>query len=268
MRGIVPALFFLLFSGCDLLEFSPNETRSPAKYRDLTRKNLEALAAKPNPSGGDTLRFVFIGDSQRFYDEAEEFVKSINRRRDVAFVVIAGDISDFGMGREMRWVDERLRKMNIPYLTVIGNHDYVANGRGAYETIYGPLNYTFTYADTRFVLVDTNGREVGFNGSVPDMSWVNRTLATSGGARRQIVMSHVPPTDGDFDPQLVGPYVQALENAPGLVFQLNGHQHDFSVRQPYENGITFVNSYSFEKREYVVFTLWGDKEFKLETVSY
>ncbi|GAB3826383.1 metallophosphoesterase family protein [Hymenobacter jeollabukensis] len=258
-----------LLSGCDLIEFSPNETRTPEAYSDLTRKNLERLRQQPNPSGGDTVRFVFVGDSQRFYEEAEAFTQSVNQQRNVAFVAISGDISDFGLIREMRWVHDRLKKLNVPYLTVIGNHDLVANGREAYQKVYGPLNYSFEYGHTRFVLVDTNGREYGFNGRVPDVPWVQQALASPGpGISRQVVMSHVPPHDLDFDPQLVSPYVQALSTAPRVAFELNGHKHDFSIGQPYENGLTFINSYSFEKRQYVVLTLWGEKEFKLDTVQY
>lgn len=257
-----------LFAGCGMLEFSPNETRTPAAYRDLTRKNLDALQQRPNPLAGDTLRFVFIGDSQRFYEEAEAFVKSVNQQPGVAFVAIAGDISDFGLVREMRWVHDRLRKLSVPYLTVIGNHDQVANGREAYQQVYGPLNYSFEYGHTRFVFVDTNGREYGFNGRVPDISWLQAQLADSAGVRRQVVMSHVPPMDADFDPQLVQPYVRALGAAPRLLFELNGHRHDFGVSMPFELSVPFINSYGFEKRRYVVLTLWGHKGYHLKTVSY
>ncbi|OON71201.1 metallophosphoesterase [Hymenobacter sp. CRA2] len=258
-----------LLSGCGLIEFNPNETRTPEAYSNLTRKNLERLQQQPNPLGGDSLRFVFVGDSQRFYDEADAFVKSVNQQPGVAFVAIAGDISDFGLIREMRWVHDRLKKLDVPYLTVIGNHDQVGNGRESYQKVYGPLNYSFEYGGTRFVLVDTNGREYGFNGRVPDVPWVQRALSEPGpGIRRQVVMSHVPPMDADFDPQLERPYVQALNDAPRVAFELNGHRHDFSIGEPYENGLTFINSYSFEKREYVVLTVWGEKEFSLKTVQY
>ena len=47
--------------------------------------------------GKDTLRFVLMGDSQRWYDETEDFVKALNKRDDVDFVIHGGDISDFGL---------------------------------------------------------------------------------------------------------------------------------------------------------------------------
>ncbi|MCR5887499.1 metallophosphoesterase [Hymenobacter sp. J193] len=267
LRPLLPAATALLLSGCaDLLEFSPNDYRSPGDQQDLTVKNLARLQAAPLPPG-DTLRFVFTGDSQRFYDEAEALVKSVNQQAGIQFVLIAGDISDFGMGREMRWVDDHLRKLSVPYLTVIGNHDQVGNGREAYQHIFGPLNYSFTYGDTQFIMTDTNGREYNFNGQVPDLPWVQQQLADNG-ARRQIIVSHVPPQDEDFDPAVRDGYVRLLREAPRLAFEMNGHRHSFSIGQPFNDGITYINSNGFEKNQYVVVTVWGDKEFRLKHVQF
>ena len=257
----------LALAGCEMLEFSPNDHRVPEEYTDLTQKNLDRLRANPLPQG-DTLRFVFTGDSQRFYDEATDLVASVNQLKNVQFVVVAGDISDFGLAREMQWVDENLRRLNVPYLTVIGNHDQVGNGRAAYQHIYGPLNYTFTYGDTKFIMVDTNGREYDFSGRIPDMNWLSSQTASLDGAHRQIVVSHVPPTNEDFDPAVRDSYVQNLSEAPGLVFEMNGHNHSYSITEPYNDGVTYVNSDSFEKRHYMVVTVWGNKQFRIQRMPF
>jgi len=158
-------------AGCDLLEFSPNDHRVPKEFTNLTQQNLAKLQARPLPAG-DTLRFVFTGDSQQFYDEAEALVASVNQQPGLAFLVVAGDISGFGLAREMRWVDEKMRRLSVPYVTVIGNHDLVGNGREAYQRIYGPLDYSFVYGDTKFVFIDTNGREYNFDGTAPNLGWL------------------------------------------------------------------------------------------------
>lgn len=254
-------------SACELVEYSPNDHRAPADQKDLTAKNLARLAAAPLPPG-DTLRFVFSGDSQRFYDDAQDLVKSVNQQPGIQFMLVSGDISDFGLGREMRWVDNELRQLKVPYLTVIGNHDHVANGRDAYQEIFGPLNYSFVFGDTKFVLIDTNSREYNFNGRVPDVPWLQGQLADLGGARRSVVISHVPPQDGDFDPALRDAYARTLRETPALVFEMNGHRHDYGVTQPFNDGVTYVNSYAFEKRRYIVVTVWGDKQFRLKQISF
>jgi 3',5'-cyclic AMP phosphodiesterase CpdA len=254
-----------------MLEFSPNDHRVPAEFTNLTAKNLAKLQARPLPAG-DTLRFVFTGDSQRFYDEAEELVASVNKLSGISMLIVAGDISDFGKAREMRWVDEKLRRLNVPYVTVVGNHDLVGNGRTTYQHIFGPLNYSFVYGDTKFIMVDTNSREYNFNGRIPDVPWLRQQLSDLGGARRQVVVSHVPPQDSDFDPTLTEPYARTLAAAPKLVFKLNGHRHSFSIGEPFDDGVTYINSHAVEKDQYVILTVWNDANdkprFRLKTVLY
>lgn len=270
-QGLASLAAALLLSGCELLEFSPSDYRGPASQTDLTRKNLERLADQPL-APGDTLRFVFTGDSQRFYEQAEALVASVNQQAGLSFMVVAGDISDFGLAREMRWVDERLSKLNIPYVTVIGNHDHVGNGRAAYQQIFGPLNYSFVYGGTKFIMVDTNSREYNFNGRVPDVPWLQQQLGNLEGAERQVVVSHVPPQDLDFDQTLQPAYTQALAAAPRLAFELNGHRHDFSIGEPFQDGVTYINSYAFEENQYVILTVWseanGTPAFRLKKVKF
>ncbi|SFQ68894.1 metallophosphoesterase family protein [Hymenobacter arizonensis] len=266
-RAAPLAILVLSLSGCDLLEFSPNDSRVPEEFTNLTQKNLAKLEANPL-APGDTLRFVFTGDSQQFYDEAEALVKSVNQQPDISFLLVAGDISDFGLAREMRWVDEKLRRLNVPYLTVVGNHDLIGNGRETYQRIFGDLNYSFVYGDTKFIMVDTNGREYNFNGQVPNMGWLKPQLANFDGARRQVVVAHVPPNDVDFDPALSVPYAQALRDTENLVLKMNGHRHSSSVGQPYDDGVTYVNSDAFSERTYMVVTVWGDREFRIKQVQF
>jgi 3',5'-cyclic AMP phosphodiesterase CpdA len=257
----------LALAGCEMIEFSPNDHRVPEEFTNLTEKNLAKLAARPLPAG-DTLRFIFTGDSQQFYDEADGLVASVNKLSGISFLVLAGDIADFGLAREMKWVDEKLRRLTVPYVTVIGNHDLVGNGRPTYQHMYGALNYSFVYGDTKFIMVDTNGREYNFDGTAPDMNWLRPQLNNLNGARRQVIVSHVPPTNEDFDPALRAPYVQALREAPNLVFEMNGHNHSYSISQPYNDGVTYVNSDAFSERHYMIVTVWGNKQFRIKRVAF
>ncbi|TLM87950.1 metallophosphoesterase family protein [Hymenobacter jeollabukensis] len=264
-RGVSAALL-LLTTGCHLLEFSPSQVAATGGARQLTAQNLARLRQQPRAAGGDTVRFVFIGDTQRFYDETAEFVRSVNRQRGIDFVLIGGDISDFGLGREMQWMHARLRRLQMPYLTVIGNHDQVGNGRAAYQAVFGPLNYSFEYGGTRFVLIDTNGREVGCNGTVPDLGWLRRELADT--TRRTVVACHVPPNDNDFDQQLTPAYAAALARHPRLVLHLAAHVHRYTAKHPFHDAVPYITTYSLQKHRYHIVSVWGRREFRLETVDY
>jgi len=254
-------------TGCNLIEYSPNQTHVPAAERHLTAQNIARLAQQPK-SPDDTLRFVFIGDSQRFYDEAEDFVKSVNQQPDIDFVVVAGDISDFGLVREMRWMHHRLQKLKVPYFTVIGNHDQVGNGRQIYQNVYGPLNYSFTYAGTKFICVDTNSREYAFNGHVPDLPWLSSQLADTAKSQRQLILCHVPPTDGDFDPNLTAAYGSLVGSSPQVTLHLAGHVHRYSATHPFKDGVPYLTAYSFQQRRYNIVSVWGRNQFNIDTISY
>ena len=270
LRGwatVVAGAALLGLAGCEIIEFSPNDHRVPDKHTNLTEKNLARLMAKPLPAG-DTLRFIFTGDSQRFYEEAADLVTAVNKEPGISFVLVAGDISDFSLAREMQWVDEKLRDLTVPYLTVVGNHDLNGNGRPTYQHIYGPLDYSFVYGDTKFILVDTNSREYNFNGSIPNISWLDKELANTEGARRQIVAMHVPPDNSDFDPALVQPFTQSLSKTPNLVCAMNGHNHSFRIGPLFGDGVLYVNSDAFSERHYMIVTVWGDKQIRIKRVAF
>src|SRR5687768_3869626 len=92
------AVVSLVFFGCtDSIEYSPNQSDDSDSPHELTKHNLALLKASPVD---DTLTIAFIGDSQNFYDEVEPFVRKVNQQKEIDLVLIAGDISDFGLLQE------------------------------------------------------------------------------------------------------------------------------------------------------------------------
>jgi 3',5'-cyclic-AMP phosphodiesterase len=166
-------LFLVLYSlvsltGCDQFEFSPNQNSDQTSPLNL---NLLNAAKLRQSADDDTVTIVFSGDSQRWYDEQERFVNKVNTLSEVDLVLLAGDISDFGLLQEFKWVHKRLSGLHAPYIGVVGNHDLVGNGRAVFEKMFGPLNYSFVYRGIKFIAHNTNGLESpGQN--VPDLNWL------------------------------------------------------------------------------------------------
>src|SRR5688572_29095719 len=158
----------VLFQGCDHFEYSPNQIFDRNSPVNLNAINLERLASVP---ADDTVTIAFTGDSQRFYDNLEKFVKRVNDIPEVDFILLAGDISDFGMLKEFEWVNRSLSKLSKPYLGVLGNHDVIADGEYVFTRMFGPADYVFVYDSIRFVVHNTNGREYPTK-KVPDMEWL------------------------------------------------------------------------------------------------
>lgn len=267
MRSFSPILALLLLiiiGSCErVFEFHPNAIRLDESEQGLTQKYLDELG-KGNP--GDTIRLVLMGDTQRFYDHIQDFTASASQQKDIDFMLHCGDISDFGMTQEFIWVHDMLQDLPFPYLTVIGNHDLLANGGKVYEEMYGPRNYFFDFNGTRFVMVDTNSREYEFDGTVPDLAWMSSALDLPKAVSQAVVVGHVPAFDADFDKALEEGFVEVLRKND-VQLSLFGHQHNSQILHPYGDDIKIVVTNSMKGRSYYIVQIWKEG-YSVEEITY
>lgn len=263
LSSVLGVLMAYLFA-CDLIEYSPNQIVLDDDEKNLNALNIALLQSKP---AKDTLKFVLMGDTQRFYDEADGFVKSVNQQDGIDFVIHAGDISDFGLAKEFRWVNDIMKKINVPYVTVIGNHDLVANGANVYKKMFGPLNFSFIFSDVKFIFYDSNSIEYGYDGTVPDLDWIEKELLDSASYDWAIPVSHIPPYNPDTDLSKEEAFIDMLAQNGKVKLSLHGHQHSFSEEEKYGNGITYLVSTTVQKKGYAIVTFF-DGKFSVEKVYY
>lgn len=239
----------LFCCGCSKIEYSPNQVFDAGTPTNLNRKNIEKLNASEQHG---TIRIAFIGDSQRYYDEAAAFKDKVNSMEGVDFVILAGDISDFGLRQEMEWIHEIFSQIRVPYLAVIGNHDLVAKGEEVYRNMFGPTDFSFVYKRTKFIFHNTNGREYNFNGRIPDTAWLQAQCREQEGVDYYVGVSHVPAFDMDFDPQLRESYAAIFRHTPGFLVSLNGHLHQTGDSYPFNDSVRYINSNAVVKREFLL----------------
>ena len=105
IRLQLAAVFLFFLTSCkDPFLYNINEVRLNEDERNLNAKNIQKIQML---APADTLKFILIGDSQRFYDEVEDFVTHVNGLKNISFVLLAGDITDFGLNKEYRWINNR-----------------------------------------------------------------------------------------------------------------------------------------------------------------
>jgi 3',5'-cyclic-AMP phosphodiesterase len=259
---IISISLLILPLSCSLFEFHPYEVRLDEHERDLNKK---AIGRIQSTLPSDTIRFILIGDTQRFYDETEAFVASANLQP-IDFVVLAGDISDFGLDKEFQWINKILSGLDKPYVAAIGNHDLSGEGEAIFQRMYGPLNDSFIYGDIKFVLINTNSREYVFNGRVPDLAWLRQEMATDD-FHEAVVIGHVPPFDHDFDPTLEMEYAAILRNSGKVNFSLYAHQHTHRDTVWYNDGIRYIIAASMEDRFYLLVEMAGGT-FTVKKIRY
>jgi len=243
-------LLTIFLYSCTSDEFSPNQkfnSQSP------TEVNAREIAELPKKDVGAHVKIAVSGDTQREYGASRDFVTYVNSRNDIDFVILNGDVSDFGLLLEFQGVYKIYSELKVPFITVIGNHDQVANGFEIYKLMFGATNFTFDYAGIKFVAHDSNSREHNFDGTTPDLNWLRQNLGLDNGTDHIIALSHVPPTDGDFDQALRNDYETLFNRTPGMLASIHSHQHTPDVIYRKDgNGIPFIITNAIVNRAFTI----------------
>lgn len=194
----------------ELPKFNQNES-------SLARIRLEESQTGPE------FKIAFLSDTHNYYDELSELVKVINQRGPYAFVIVAGDITNEGLREEFLKSKEILNGLKYPYLVVVGNHDLLANGKEIYSKLFGPRDFTFTYRDITFVLMNNNNWEVG--GTVPDLRFLEDSLSAATTPNR-VIVQHVSPDDRERFSQSEIERYETIVTTLGVNYIFNGHNHN------------------------------------------
>ncbi|RZK48929.1 MAG: metallophosphoesterase [Pedobacter sp.] len=215
-------IYIAFFTSCDAVEYSPNQKFNKHTPVAVNEREIKKLSTK---TPGSKIKVAITGDTQRNYKESIDLVRYLNALDDIDFVVLNGDISDFGLLLEFNGIYKIYDDLKMPFISVVGNHDLVANGKSIYMRMFGPLNFSFIYGGIKFICHDTNGREYNFDKTTPNIPWLKAELKPSADFTHAIAISHVPSTDGDFDPNLASDY-EALMNADkNILASIHSHQH-------------------------------------------
>jgi len=265
---IIGVIFFFLLSCEGKFDYSPYVINFSEGEKQVHQKNQKWLLE--NEANSDTTTIAFTGDSHRFYDELNAFTQAVNNKhheQPIDLAIHVGDLADFGLPRQYQWGNGFLKQLEIPYFVVIGNHDLVGNGLSAYKEMFGALDFSFIYRDVKFIFINTNSREYGFDGTVPNLNWLANELQPDTSFTKAIVIFHIPPCDADFDTSMEYDFEEILARYGNVLFTVHGHLHGYQFYKPYNDQIPYVNVYGVENKKFNLIKIIGN-EFKIETHSY
>jgi len=257
-RSFLAASALPLLAGC--LSFSPLEEDVDA--RGLNLAAVASLGARPAP---EVMRFAVVGDVQAAFDDAADAVRALGRVEGLAFVVQIGDFTDLGLAREYELMTDVFEGLEVPWLVVIGNHDHLGGGHAIYERAFGPTNLAFTWAGTRFVLLDTNTVEHGNGSGVPDLDWLAAELGEPDGHGRAVVFAHIWPWSPQFDPALKERYLVLLSEERTEA-ALYGHDHRYQTADA--GGVHHVTAEHVSSRSFLLVEEGAGGAFEVRRVSF
>lgn len=255
----------LLVAGCDLIDYHPYDVRISGET-DVNATNIEQIEA--NCKGKTTIRFAAMGDSQRWYDETEDFVNALNQRTDIDFVIHGGDISDFGVTKEFLWQRDIMNELNVPYVVIIGNHDCLGTGEETYKAVFGETNFSFIAGNVKFVCLNTNALEYDYSNPIPDFTFIEDEMTSrSDEFTKTVVSMHAKPTTDVFNNNVAKVFQRYISEFPGLQFCTAAHTHYFMDEDLFEDGIHYITTDCMSHRTYIVFTITPET-YEYELVSY
>ena len=236
--------FLCISAGCDpWFAYSPYEAHVADAYLDTTEKNV-ALINAIDRNDGASFKVALLSDPHYHYGKLNDAVKHINEG-DYSFAIVAGDLTENGLKQEFVYFHETMAGLAMPYVTVIGNHDYLSNGEIIYSQMYGVNNYSFVFNNVKFVLFDNNTLE---SGKEPDLEWLAKELVNDKGYDHVIPFSHIPPYDQQMKHHYARFHDLLVRNK--IALSVHGHRHDWSREDVFGDGIEYLTVSSPQKRSY------------------
>lgn len=216
---IIQLLAFIMISCSQVIDYSPYD--ADINHRDVNTENIKKI--KDESRDVDSLIFIAISDTHTKYNDLKSAINFINKLDDVSFVIVCGDITNLGLYKEFDDYYHIMSRLKMPFITAIGNHDYLSNGKLIYEKMFGPTNFYFDIGNYRMVVFDNVVWENG--NQEPDFEWFQQTLNIPEGMT-SIACYHIH----RFDPQLENGYADKMlgiiEKYP-VSLSIFGHGHDY-----------------------------------------
>ena len=215
----------------------------------------------------DTLHIAFISDTHLWHSDARDEVADVNRRN-VNFVVHCGDLTDTGTTKEFEWSRDIMNGLHVPYIALVGNHDFLGTGDQAYSVMYGKMDFSFIAARVKFVCLNTNATEYDYMAAVPNFDFMEQeTTRDSARFDRTIIVMHAPPYSDQFNNNVCKAFRRYLDFFPGLMCCVYGHTHGDGVVNFYDDDLVFWGIDCAEHRNYRIMTITPEG-YEMEQIRY
>lgn len=177
-------------------------------------------------------RFAFISDTHigspngGAEEDLRRTVADINSMKNVAFVVITGDITELGTNAEIKLAKQILDSLNVPYYIIPGNHDtgWSESGGLTFTKIFGDDKFHFNYNGIHFLGCASGPYVRMSDGHIPRnaVNWLSNELKKIALEEPVIFLNHYPLDNG------LDNWYEAIDllKQKNTVLALCGHGHN------------------------------------------
>ena len=266
MKQLLPLLAALVLIGCHhVFEFHPYDGRFGGAT-NINATNIKKIEQACNDK--DTLRVAFVSDSHGWFSDLRKAVTDINKRTDIDFVVHAGDLTDCGTTREFERTRDIMNDLKVPYVAMIGNHDFLGTGNQIYAAMFGPVDFVLIAARVKFLFLNTNAVEYDYLAAVPNFDLMEEQITERDeDFDRTVVCMHARPYCEQFNNNVAKAFGHYMGLFKGIVCAVSGHNHRLERDDIYGNGIIYYGLDTVSHGNYSIFT-FTPSGYEYEVVAY
>jgi outer membrane protein assembly factor BamB/predicted phosphodiesterase len=160
-------------------------------------------------------------------EDLERTVNDINAQPGIAFVMISGDITEFGSDEELALAKKLLSQLQKPWYLVPGNHDtkWSESGCNTFRTVFGGETFSFQYKGYWFLGTNCGPNMRMGPGQIPreNIVWLEQQLQQQQDKNLPIIFINHYPQDSSLNN-----WYEALDRFRGrnLKAILCGHGHN------------------------------------------
>ena len=129
-------------------------------------------------------------DLQRTVDDINQNLPEIE------FVIVSGDVTEFGSDEELTIAKNTLDKLNVPTYVIPGNHDsnWSESGTNSFLTIFGTETFGFEHNGYKFFGLPSGPNMRMGPGQIPreGITWLNEQLAQTDTETPIVFVNHYP----------------------------------------------------------------------------
>ncbi len=181
-----------------------------------------------------SFRFAHVTDTHvggsTSVEDLRATVSDINKQPDLDFVIISGDITEFGSDDELALAKQLLDSIRIPWHVIPGNHDtnWSESGGNSFRRVFG--NETFAFKHKGYFFVGTNsGPNMRMSpGQVPreNLVWMDSLFAANPDTETPLIYLNHYPQDSSLNN-----WFEAIDRLKtrNVQLMLCGHGHQNQV---------------------------------------
>ncbi|SUI97404.1 Lipoprotein yfgL precursor [Sphingobacterium spiritivorum] len=136
-------------------------------------------------------------------DDLRRTVKDLNAQQQLDFVILSGDITEFGADAELRLAKQILDSLQLPWYVIPGNHDgnWSENGANTFRTVFGGETFFFRHKGYMFMGTNSGPNMRMSPGQIPreNLVWMDSVFKANPDAQTPLIYINHYPQDSSLN---------------------------------------------------------------------